>query len=536
MKSKTLTIIICIVLITTMSMSLTACDLFNSDPKEYTIQYTDDSGLHELTVTEGNLYSLETIPEREGYIFAGLFDAEIGGTQYVSATGSALSAFTDGRSMILYPQFKAKEYTLILDYQGAQVTGSRQLTVAYGSSLPELPKNLALEHKEFAGWYTAENCGGVQVADSYGLIPMVSVFNKDNFDITKDTINLYAGFEVETFDVICCFEAGMDTETVKVAYDTPVSQIVPQTRVNGNAPITWSKSQGGEVFNGKVTSEMVLYAVEYAPVIELDSNGGSYVKPVVARAGSTISLPTPTKDLTKFAYWEDMQGNRYTSTTMPSKSISLKAVWQAKIVFDENGGTDVNDISEMAGTTISLPTPEKEGFIFAGWYTWDGSKYSTDSMPVDGIMLYAKYYVTYTAQSKTLFTSDAKSFTSDVYATKFEWSQLPDEFQSDGLEITMTVEFDGMDEYRGLFLSGAPTWVIKLVDTMNESSNEIARYGVYSSNNSYSHYKITLSFDSTAVVDKTLYVYFTRGTGNLGTGYIKNLVSKYIAVNKNTLY
>lgn len=538
MKSKSLTVVICIVLIITMCMGLTACNLFNTgtESKSYTIQYTDDFGLHELTVAEGNLYSLETIPEREGYIFDGLFDAEVGGTQYVSAKGSALSAFTDGKSIVLYPQFKAKEYTVILDYQGAQVTGSHQITVAYGSSFPELPKNLALEHKEFSGWYTAENCGGVKVADEYGLIPVVSVLNKDNFDISKDTIYLYAGFEDEMFDIICCFEAGMDTETVKVAYDTPVSQIVTQTRVDGNAPLTWSKSQGGEVFNGKVTGEMVLYAVEYAPVIELDSNGGNAVNPVVARAGSTISLPTPTKDLAKFAYWEDMQGNRYDSATMPDKSISLKAVWQAKIVFDENGGTDVDDISETAGTTISLPTPEKEGFIFAGWYTLDGSKYSTDSMPVEGIMLYAKYYVTYTAQSKTLFTSDVKSFTSDVYATKFEWSQLPDEFQSDGLEITMTVEFDGMDEYRGLFLSGAPTWVIKLVDTMNESSNEIARYGVYSSNNSYSHYKITWSFDSTAVVDKTLYVYFTRGTGNLGTGYIKNLVSNYTAVNKNTLY
>ena len=394
MKSKKAALICLIIATMILSVAVfAACDMRDGGgDKEYVIQYTDDAGIHEITVKDNKLFSIEVIPQKNGYVFKGLFDAEVGGTQYVSAKGVSLSAFTDKKDMVLYPQFAPKEYTLILDYQGAQVTGGRQFAVSYDSSLPELPKNLMLEHKTFAGWYTKPNCEGVQIADQYGLIPLVSVVNAKNFDTSKETITLYAGFEAETFEVTCCFDEGMDTEVVKVAYDTPISQIVPKARVNGNAPITWSKSKGGEVFVGKVTTDMVLYAVEYAPVIELDANGGSDVNPVVARAGSTIVLPTPTKDMAKFAYWEDMQGNRYDNVEMPSSSVSLKAVWQAKIVFDENGGTEVKDISEKAGTAITLPTPEKDGFIFAGWYTDEKEQYTSATMPANGIMLKAGWY------------------------------------------------------------------------------------------------------------------------------------------------
>lgn len=396
MKSKKIAILCLIVAVSIIcTVVLTACDLKGGDnddtPKEFVIQYTDDAGTHQINVTDGMPYTLDVIPERKGYTFEGLFDAEIGGTQYVSAKGASLSAFTDKKNLVLFPQFKAKEYNVVLDYQGAAVTSIRQLTVSYNAKFPELPKNLTNEHKTFTGWYTKPNCEGVQIADQWGLIPAVDVLNDKNFDLSGEYVYLYAGFEAEKFNVTCCFENG-ETEVVQVDYDTPVSQIVPKKRVDGKAPLTWSKSQNGEIFNGTITSETVLYAVEYAPVIELDSNGGSKVTPIVAREGSTVALPTPTKDMAKFAYWEDMQGNKYTSTTMPSNSISLKAVWQAKIVFDENGGTDVDDISAPVGTSITLPSPEKEGFIFAGWYTDEKEQYASATMPANGILLKAGWY------------------------------------------------------------------------------------------------------------------------------------------------
>lgn len=397
MKKKLLSVICTVVaMLMTCTVFLAGCfgggKSKDTPPKEYTIQYTDESGAHMITVTDGMPYSLDVVPMKTGYDFMGLYDAEVGGTQYISASGSSLAPFTDKKNLVLFPQYKAKDYTVILDYQGVPVTGSRQLTVTYGSSLPELPKNLTGDHKEFVGWYTEAACGGTQIADEYGLIPLVSVLNEQNFDLSSSSVTLYAGFEMEKHTVTFCFETGMNTEDMQVAYDTPISQVVPKTRVNGNAVLTWSKTQGGEVFNGKVTTDMVLYAVEYAPVIEFDSNGGKEVTPIVARAGSTIALPTPTKDMAKFSYWEDMSGNKYNSTTMPTKSTTLKAVWQAKLVFDSNGGSDVDDISEKAGTSITLPTPEREGFIFAGWYTSDKEVFERNTMPATGTKLKAGWY------------------------------------------------------------------------------------------------------------------------------------------------
>lgn len=449
---KFITCFLSMALATVMAFSFAGC--FGDDdtpvdttPKEYTIQYTDDLGAHTITVTDGMPYSLDVVPTKNGYTFMGLYDAEVGGTQYVAANGSSLSPYTDKKNMVLFPQYKAKEYTIILDYQGAAVTGSRQITVDYGSSLPELPKNVTSEHKEFTGWYTKANCEGKQIADKYGLIPVVSVFNDTNFDLNGEYIYLYAGFETQKITVTCCFEAGMDTEDVQVDYDTPVSQIVPKTRVNGEAPLTWSKTQGGEVWNGKVTDDMVLYAVEYAPVIELDTNGGDKVNSIVARAGSTISLPTPTKNAAKFICWEDMQGNKYTSTKMPSQSISLKAVWQAKLVFDSNGGSDVDEISVEVGNSITLPTPEREGYIFAGWYTLNKEKYNSTTMPSEGVALKAGWHkgksTVITLVENNLdkkLTVDSKSL-SAKYKLKIDMGDFLPNIPNDGVRISYKISF-----------------------------------------------------------------------------------------------
>ncbi len=367
----------------------------SATPQEFIIQYSDGIGVKQIKVTQGQPYSLDFIPEKIGHVFTGLYDAEVGGTQFVNAQGVSLSPFTEGKSITLYPHFTAKEYNLILDYQGAPVTGSRQFTINYGANLPELPKNLELEHKIFKGWYTKQNCKGTQVADEYGLIPIVSVLSIDNFDLNNanNAVYLYAGFETEKFNVTCYFESGMDEEIVQVEWNTPVSKIVPKTRVNGNAPLTWSKSSNKtELFNGKVTADMVLYAVEYAPVIELDVNGGDEITPIVARANDTISLPIPTRENYKFSRWETLDGQVVDYTKMPSKSVHLKAVWQAMIVFDSNGGSAVKDISETSGTTITLPTPEKEGFIFAGWYDSNHEKYEKTTMPSASAKLKAGWY------------------------------------------------------------------------------------------------------------------------------------------------
>ena len=52
----------------------------------------------------------------------------------------------------------------------------------------------------------------------------------------------------------------------------------------------------------------------------------------------------------------------------------------------------MNDISVPAGQAITLPIPERDGFLFAGWYTADKEKYTATRMPTTSVELKAGWY------------------------------------------------------------------------------------------------------------------------------------------------
>lgn len=417
MKQNKVFLILCVTLVLTLSIGFAGCvssgggnKSSGSDDKNgendltCTIQYTDDTGSHSLEVTKGMPYGLSAIPEKTGYTFGGLFDAKQGGTQYVDENGVSLSPYNDDGNLVLFARFNPKEYTFVLDYQGASVTGDRSFPVNYDSEIQEMPKNLILEHKTFIGWFTEKNCGGTQVADSQGLVPLTNgkhTFNDKNFNLSDtegNVIKLYAGFETEKFNVVFNFGDNLPSEEKSVEYGTPLSKIILKTRKTegsekGFAVLTWSKTQdGSRIFNGEIVDSIVLYAKDWAPVIDFNMDGDIEVPPIVAKAGSSITLPVPEKQCAKFLNWETGNGEICEITTMPEQSIVLNAKWQAKLVFDENGGTEVDDISKPVGTEITLPKPEKQGFIFAGWYTADKEKFTAGSMPLNGVVLKAGWY------------------------------------------------------------------------------------------------------------------------------------------------
>ena len=412
---KRITILVALLLavVSVMSVVLAGCGMFGdkgggdnnqqTEPVTYTIQYTDDAGTHTITVQSGQPYSIETIPQRNGYEFTGLFDAQTGGTQYVAANGSSIAPFTDNKNMVLFPQFKAKKYKVVLNYGEAPVTGMREIDVDYASELPELPVNLVVENKDFLGWYTEPGGKGTQIADTYGVLPNRRLVTEQNFDLSDANgyIYLYAGFRGTMRTVTFYVGDSYTPIEMEVEHGTLITDIVPKYRTEeGFAVYEWTQSsnptESSPVFRGAIEADTVLYAKTYAPVIELDPNGGEDITPVVLPAGKSVTLPTPVRENYKFLYWADEDGDVATYTTMPSASVSLTAVWQAMIVFDENGGIDVNDISQAANTSVTLPTPERDGYIFAGWYTTSGEKYESTKMPSASIALKAGWYKTKT--------------------------------------------------------------------------------------------------------------------------------------------
>ena len=403
MNKKSMIVALFLAVIMSLSLVLVACDKDGDEPvanvkDAYVIQYTDDTGTYVIDVKPGEPYSMSAIPTREGYDFLGLFDAEVGGTQYVNSQGASLAPFTDNKNLVLFPQFKAKEYRLVLNYQGAPVTGEREIVVSFGSRIQALPMDLTLENKTFMGWWTEPDRKGLQVADEYGVLPEASLISSRNFDLTDPDgfIRLYAGFRGEMHSVTFYFEDGTVPEEMEIEHDTPIGNVVTETRVDGKAVLTWSREPNDEdrnaVFNGRVEGDMVLYALDYAPVIDFDANGGDEVTSIIARTGSTIVLPEAERENWQFAGWYTAGGSKYTATTMPSDSVKLIAKWNPMLIFDERGGTLVDDIAAEQGTRVALPTTEKDGYMFAGWYTEQGTEYTATFMPEHSTKLVAKYY------------------------------------------------------------------------------------------------------------------------------------------------
>ena len=507
------------------SIAFTGCGLFGNDnnddttqtePVEYTIQYTDDAGTHSIKVKDGDPFALEVVPTRTGYDFMGLYDSEVGGTQYVSASGSSLAPFTDKKNMVLFPQWKAKEYTIVFRYdENAEFSGDRSISVHYGERLQVLTSNPSLENSVFKGWYTEENCGGTQIADRTGvIIPDKAIVNEKNFDLSDPDgfIYLYAGFEMEKHTVTFHFGNGMQPETVAVEYGTPISEVVPKTRnEEGFAVLSWSEREnGGQVFNGDITYDMVLYAMEWAPVIELNVNGGDSVPSIVAKAGTSVTLPTPTRTNYKFLYWQNADGEQAQIATMPAESTSLTAVWQAMLVFDENGGTAVNDISQEVGTAVTLPTPEKEGFIFAGWYTADKTKYSATSMPAASVALKAGWYVAKETVI-TLIENDTNkkvdTYTNTLSASrriKADLSELMPDFPSDGITISYTLNF----KWGATKINHAANGCVALYDGSDfNTSNELDRINLSHGTDYDTYIKKSISGIS-KIKNNSLYVYY----------------------------
>ncbi len=535
-----------------MMFSLCACGGNGNDNspqiQTYTIQYTDNTGIHSIEVQSGKLYSISTIPEKSGYEFMGLYDAEVGGTQYVNSGGSSVAAFTDNQNIVLYPQFKAKEYTLVLDYQGAAVTGSRSLTVGYNSLINDLPMNLTMENKKFVGWYTQPDKQGIQVADQYGAIPSKNIVDESIFDLSdpKGYIYLYAGFKGEEFTVTFYLTESSAPEEVKVEYGTPISDVQLETRVDGKAVITWSKKRNDtnkeEVFNGKVTSEMVLYAAEYAPVLDFDSNGGNNINSIIARAGDAINLPTPVRENYKFIGWQTTSGSTFNATTMPATSAKLTAKWQAMIMFDTNGGTDVTNISEPQGTRITLPETEKAGYMFAGWYDGNGDTYTATAMPSISVKLYAKYWKVEKITKVLIDTTNsfAVSYkttapTVDSYCKELDLSEL---FDAGVRNITMTVRYQ--------------SWVAEYSSSDRPTSNNpaytcTAWYSTKTASDAYKVWEFSdkhIDTNASSFVQSTkmhinsskLYICFYSSNSVGGTRYWKDFYIEIEYPDMSTLY
>ena len=425
---KWLRAVVCAVLIAVMAISFAACGIFG----HYSVSYSTDERTISMDVAKGDTINIPYKPTKEFYTFAGWFDAEEGGEQYVNSAGEGVKGIES--HLKLYPQFTPVDITLTLDFP-LNVGGISKAvyTVKYDGELPaDLPLNVTLDNKTFSGWYTEEGGEGIQIASPSGINAEMNKVNKEIYDIKESTkaFTIYAGFDWNIYQVTLKFGNGLQDEVISVVHNTKLSDLVYTARNNGQGVLTWSKTSDGTAFNGPITEDTTLYATEWAPAIEFETGSGSKLAPIVAPAGTYINeLPTPQRERYCFSYWKNSAGELVDSVRMPENGMTLTAVWDNAITFDVNGGSAVDPVSAEAGADIVLPKTERKGYIFAGWYDAYERKFTATTMPDEGVHLKAGWYKTKKTVISFFSSEQKKEMTFDrdfnyTINTSYDFSQL----------------------------------------------------------------------------------------------------------------
>lgn len=161
----------------------------------------------------------------------------------------------------------------------------------------------------------------------------------------------------------------------------------------------------GSKIDSSLEKDITLYAYweeEMLPepaevyTITFDEVGGTIVNDIQQTEGTEIFLPSTSKTGYQFDGWY-LNGELYSSNVMPSSNITLVAKWTQvyTITFNTMGGSNINPITQPAGTKVELAElPTKTGFVFNGW-TYKGQPYELDEMPSENIILLASWTKVY---------------------------------------------------------------------------------------------------------------------------------------------
>jgi uncharacterized repeat protein (TIGR02543 family) len=178
-------------------------------------------------VTYGRTYTLPTVNIiRTGYTFAGWFTADNGGTQVTADTPVSTAS-----NHTLYAQWKANEYTVTFDGNGATGGSVDSQTHTYDRSFALNGNAFVKTGNCFTGWNTQADGSGAAYAD------MESVTNLS----TLEAVTLYAQWTLGQYTITFNSD-GTAVPPITQVYGTTVAAPATPTK-NGYSFIGWK--QGG---------------------------------------------------------------------------------------------------------------------------------------------------------------------------------------------------------------------------------------------------------------------------------------------------
>ena len=287
-----------------------------------------------------------TLPEatREGYVFTGWYgDEDL--TEYIGAAGEA---YTPDEGKTLHAGWKEEEkekkkYTIVFDVPEGECD-PKSVEVEEGESvtLPEARR----EGYEFTGWYGDEDLAEYIGAAGEAYTP-------------DEGKTLYAGWKEEE----------EEKKKYIIIFDVPEGECDPKSvEVEEGESVTLPEARReGYEFTGWYGNEAL---TDY-----IGAAGEAWI---------------PDGGKTLYPGWKKAGENTGGDETDPGQDKGREVM----VAFETGGGSKAAPVKAVKGSTIKLPSTEKKGFSFLGWYTQkDGGTFlgaAGDGLKVSGDMtLYA---------------------------------------------------------------------------------------------------------------------------------------------------
>ncbi len=156
---------------------------------------------------------------------------------------------------------------------------------------------------------------------------------------TGEVVNVYAGWTEKVYNItLDPGENGtVSTPEYSVTFGSTYGDL-PKPTKDGHTFVGWfTAAEGGDQVTSAVLvdrdDEHTLYAQYTVNTYTLyfDTDGGTEIEPITALYGTPVSVDAPTKDKYIFAGWT-LNGESYELTTMPSGNVTVKVVWQLNTV------------------------------------------------------------------------------------------------------------------------------------------------------------------------------------------------------------
>lgn len=315
---------------------------------------------------------------RKGYTFTGWYTDKGLTKKWNTSTGKVTKNTT------LYAKWSKNKYTLAFDTNGGTSIASSK--VYYNTQVVE--PTTTRKGYTFDGWYMDD--------------ALTRKWNEKSGRILAN-LTLHAKWTVNEYDVNFHSNGGTEFESVKVQYNTNVTEPTPVKegyRFDG-----WYMDEAltrkWNAPTGRVLATLNLYAKWTEEVkVTFNSNDGTAIAPITLGKGENLVEPTePVKNGFVFDGW-------YTDAGLTTKwdaenglvnaDTTLFAKWAAAytVSFSTDGGNAIAPMVVKADTNLEEPTPVKAGYTFTGWYTdatfatpWD----ATNGKVTANVTLYAKY-------------------------------------------------------------------------------------------------------------------------------------------------